>query len=153
MESQKKSNEENIHLLTFLPSNVLSELDSNQNFPDQSDEKSFFSNQINFNSINCFSNSNNDNIIRMNIDIDIEKDIPTDSNQSNQTNYYSSLFHEEDQKIKQSDSNNKENNLFIFNNPNEINNFCLNNIQYQKKMKVNCFQKTIDFFQILIKIQ
>jgi hypothetical protein len=39
MESQKKSNEENIHLLTFLPSNVLSELDSNQNFPKNASEK------------------------------------------------------------------------------------------------------------------
>ena len=101
------------------------------NYSNQNDEKNFFPNQINFNSINCFSNSNNDNIIKMNIDI--EKDVPSDSNQSNQTNYYSSLFHEEEQKIKQNNSNNKENNLFIFNNPNEINNFSLNNIQYQKK--------------------
>ena len=99
------------------------------NYSNQSDEKNFCPNQIKLNSINCFSNSNNDNIIGMNIDI--EKDVPTDSNQSNQTNYYSSLLHEEDQKIKQSNSNNKENNLFIFNNPNEINNFSLNNIQYQ----------------------
>jgi hypothetical protein len=39
MKSQKKSNEENIHLSTFLPSNVLSELDSNQIFPKNTSEK------------------------------------------------------------------------------------------------------------------
>ena len=39
MKSQKKSSEENIHLFTFLPSNVLSELDSNQNFPKNVNEK------------------------------------------------------------------------------------------------------------------
>lgn len=32
------------------------------------------------------------------MNIDKEKDLPSDSNQSNQTNYNSSLFHEEDQK-------------------------------------------------------
>jgi hypothetical protein len=39
MKSQKKSSEENIHLSTFLPSNVLSEIDSNQNFPKNTNEK------------------------------------------------------------------------------------------------------------------
>ena len=39
MKSQKKSSEENIHLSTFLPSNVLSELDSNQIFPKNTSEK------------------------------------------------------------------------------------------------------------------
>lgn len=39
MKSQKKSSEENIHLSSLLPSNVLSELDSNQNFPRNNNEK------------------------------------------------------------------------------------------------------------------
>lgn len=38
MKSQKKSSEENIHLSSFLPSNVLSELDSNHNFPNNPNE-------------------------------------------------------------------------------------------------------------------
>ena len=107
------------------------------NYSNQSDEKNFFLNKINFNSINCFSNINNDSTMRMNIDT--EKDVQSDSNQSNQTNYYSSLLHEEDQKIKQNNFNNAENNLFIFNNPNEINNFSLNNIQFQKKNENQLF--------------
>ena len=39
MKSQKKSSEDNINLSTFLPSNVLSELDSNQSFPKNTSEK------------------------------------------------------------------------------------------------------------------
>ena len=99
------------------------------NYSNQSHEKNFVPNQINFNSINCFSNNNNDNTISMNIET--EKDDPTDSNQSNQTNYYSSL-QEEDQKIKKNISNNSENNLFIFNNRNEINYFSINSIKFSK---------------------
>lgn len=73
------------------------------------------------------------------MNIDKEKDLPSDSNQSNQTNYYSSLFHEEDQKVKQNNSNNAENNLFIFNNPNEINNFNINNMHFQTKNENQLF--------------
>ena len=82
------------------------------------------------------------------MNIDVEKDVPSvpsDSNQSNQTNYYSSFFHEEDQKIKQINPNNSENNLFIFNNPNEINNFKINNIQFQTKNENQLFRENNRF--------
>ena len=78
------------------------------------------------------------------MNIDVEKDVPSDSIQSNQTNYYSSFFHEEDQKIKQN-PNNSENNLFIFNNPNEINNFKINNIQFQTKNENQLFRENNRF--------
>ena len=38
MKSQKKSSEESIHLSSFLPSNVLSELDSSHNLPKNTNE-------------------------------------------------------------------------------------------------------------------
>lgn len=38
MKSLKKSNEERIHLSSFLPSNVLSELDSTHNLPNNINE-------------------------------------------------------------------------------------------------------------------
>ena len=79
------------------------------------------------------------------MNIDVEKDVPSDSIQSNQTNYYSSFFHEEDQKIKQNNPNNSENNLFIFNNPNEINNFKINNIQFQTKNENQLFRENNRF--------
>lgn len=38
MKSQKKSSEENIYLSSLLPSNILSELDSNHNLPKNDNE-------------------------------------------------------------------------------------------------------------------
>ena len=110
--SKIKSNEEPIHLSSLLPSNIISELDENKNnsktnlSSDSSNkENNMFQNQINFNSINCFSNQNNENVSDM--EIETNKNDFSYSNRS--SSFFSNLFQEENNKLKQNSPKKYEN--------------------------------------------
>ena len=129
--SKIKSNEEPIHLSSLLPSNIISELDENKNnsktnlSSDSSNkENNMFQNQINFNSINCFSNQNNENVSDM--EIETNKNDFSYSNRS--SSFFSNLFQEENNKLKQN-SPKKYENINSFNIPNKINNININKYQ------------------------
>ena len=132
MMSKIELNEDKIHLSTLLPSNIIAEIEeykynnkynNNVNNSELNKENNSSQNQINFNSIKCFSNINTDNVS----DMELETTKNDCSNSYRSNTIFSSLFQEENQnqKPKQTGLNDFENNLY-YNMPNLINN--VNNV-------------------------
>ena len=127
MISKIELNEENIHLSTLLPSNIIAEIEeckTGYKNDESNKEKKIFQNQINFNSIKCSSNMNPD--ISSDMELETNKNDFSYSNRSN--TIFSSFFQEEYQKIKQKNPQDIENNVyynksFLNNNVNNINIF------------------------------
>ena len=127
MISKIELNEDNIHLSTLLPSNVIAEIEeykTDYKNDESNKEKKIFKNQINFNSIKCFSNMNSDNASDM--ELETNKNDFSYSNRSN--TIFSSFFQEEYQKTKQKNPQDIDNNVYynkshLNNNVNNVNIF------------------------------
>ena len=134
MMSKRELNEDKIHLSTLLPSNIIAEIEefknnnynNNVNNAEINKENNSSQNQINFNSIKCFSNINTDNVSDMELET-TKNDCSNCSNSYRSNTIFSSLFQEENQnqKPKQAGLNHIENKLY-YNMPNLINN--INNV-------------------------
>ena len=134
MMSKRELNEDKIHLSTLLPSNIIAEIEefknnnynNNVNNAEINKENNSSQNQINFNSIKCFSNINTNNVSDMELET-TKNDCSNCSNSYRSNTIFSSLFQEENQnqKPKQAGLNHIENKLY-YNMPNLINN--INNV-------------------------